>query len=146
MQESESIGQEMAAEALEKSKLLVSFAVTPAAQKPRMTNMVYRLLDKQSSKNLEDRFKEEDDAADKVEWSWEELEAPRLEEGTNKNLNELPFLPSVGQWNSLISRVESLSTELDMARQALKLVAEGSDNRFETIDGQVANLRGSIGK
>jgi hypothetical protein len=50
MLESEDVGQEMAAEALEKSKLLVSFAVTPATQKPKLATLVSRILDSKDAK------------------------------------------------------------------------------------------------
>jgi hypothetical protein len=52
MQESSYVGQEMAAEALEKSKLLVSFAVTPARIKPKLTNLIAKALKSKSTMRL----------------------------------------------------------------------------------------------
>jgi hypothetical protein len=73
MQESSYVGEEMAAEALEKSKLLVSFAVTPARIKPKVTNIVAKVLGSKSFKQLEPQFKEEGDFMDKMELSFEDL-------------------------------------------------------------------------
>jgi hypothetical protein len=145
MQDSEDIGLELAAEALEKSKLLVSFAVTPAAKKPKLTYLVSRVLRSKGAKNLENQFNEENRDTDKVEWSFEDLEAPMDHENAD-GLNEAaPFSPSAGQWNSMVRKIENLTNELGAAREALSVLAEVSEDRLETIDGQVTNLRGLTG-
>jgi hypothetical protein len=145
-QDSNNVRFEATAEALEKSKLMVSFAITPANQKPKLPNLVSRILNSKSTYNLEDRFRKEDDDTDKVELSFEHLEAPVMEEEGSKDVGDAaPFSPSVAQWNSLVRRVESLTEELGTARKALTILAEVSENRFDVIDGKVINLRGSIG-
>jgi hypothetical protein len=136
---------EATAEALEKSKLMVSFAITPANQKPKLTNLVSRILNSKSAKNLEDRFRKEDDDTDKVNLSFEHLEAPVMEEGSEYAGDAGTFSPSIAQWNSLVRRVETLTEELGTARKAVSVLAEVSDDRFNVVDGQVINLRGSIG-
>ena len=51
----------------------------------------------------------------------------------------------MAQWNTLISRVETLTSELETTRDALAAVADASEDRFSVTDRQVINLRGSIG-
>jgi hypothetical protein len=76
MQESSYVGQEMAAETLEKSKLLVYFAVTPACITPKLTHLVSKVLNSKSGLKLEPRFKEEDNSMDKMELSFEDMGDP----------------------------------------------------------------------
>jgi hypothetical protein len=141
MQESSYVGQEMAAEALEKSKLLVSFAVTPARIKPKLTNLITKALKSKSTMRLEPRFNEEDDSMDKMELSFENLGAPDAQEGMDAEANSA-FSPSRAQWHSLVRRVETLTSELGTAREAILVMAEVSEERLEIVDGQVTNLRG----
>jgi hypothetical protein len=122
----------------------VSFAVTPAARKPKLTNVVTRVLRSKSGTNLDSRFEDEDEDMDKMEWSFENLEAPIGEQADDED-REKPFSPSAVQWNSLIHQVQSLTSELKTTREALTILAELSEDRFETVDGQVTNLRGSTG-
>jgi hypothetical protein len=120
---------EVTAEALEKSKLMVSFAITPATQKPKLTNLVSRNLNSKSAKNLEDRFRKKDDDTVKVELSFEHLEAPVTKEGSEDIGYPPDFSPSVAQWNSLVRRVESLTEELGTARKAVAvLLAEALED------------------
>lgn len=51
---------EIASEALEKSKLLVSFAVTPAHKKPKMQVLMSQIMGTKSARNLGPQFEEED--------------------------------------------------------------------------------------
>jgi hypothetical protein len=71
MEESLYAGQDMAAEALEKSKLLVSFAVTPAQVRLKLTNLMTKALTSKKAMKLEPRV-QEDDSMDKMELSFEE--------------------------------------------------------------------------
>jgi hypothetical protein len=80
MGSSRELEQESAIQALEKSRMMVSFAITPAAQKTKLPNIVAKILNSKSATNLETRFNEEDDTMDKVELSFENLEAPTSEE------------------------------------------------------------------
>jgi hypothetical protein len=81
MQDVNESNQELAAEAFEKSKLMVSFAVTPATQKPKLSLVVgTRILNSKSSENLGTGFKEEDHTTDKVVLDFEDLEAPSSED------------------------------------------------------------------
>jgi hypothetical protein len=95
---------------------------------------------------LETRFNEEDEDTDKVGWSFEELEAPPLDPGTDQEGNDTTFTPSAAQWNALVHRVENLTSKLEYARTAVTALVEVSEGRFEVVDGQVINLRGSIGQ
>jgi hypothetical protein len=145
MQDSSDVGVEIAAEALEKSKLGVSFAVTPARQKPKLPYLVSEIM-KPKNSNLETLFDKEDEAMDKMDLSFKELEAPISSEDIKLEANGPDaFTPSVAQWNSLIHKVETLTTELASAREAVSVMAEVSETRFEVVDRQVINLRGSIG-
>jgi hypothetical protein len=89
-------GQELTAEAVEKSKLQVPFAITPAIKKPRHTTLVSSILNSRSSKNLETRFREEGKATGKVELSFEKLEAPKGEEWVKED-EAAVFFPSTAQ-------------------------------------------------
>jgi hypothetical protein len=148
MEASKDVEVELAAEALEKSKLLVSFAITPARKKPKLPFMVSKIMQDKDAKNLESRFAEEDDPMDKMGLlSFKDLEAPTSSQDgstTETNSSKL-FSPSVAQWNSLVNRVETLTSELETTREALTAVADASEDRFIVIDRQVINLRGSIG-
>ena len=76
-----------------------------------------------------------------------DLEAPSLFQDSvtaERTGSELLLCPSVAQWNSLVSRVETLTLELETVREALAVVAGILENRFDVIDRQVINLRGSI--
>jgi hypothetical protein len=55
------------------------------------------------------------------------------------------FSPTIEQWNSLVRRVESLTGELESAREAVTVMAKISESRFEVVDRQVINLQGAIG-
>jgi hypothetical protein len=146
MHDSSDIEVEIAAEALEKSKLGVSFAVTPARQKPKLPYLISEIMKPKSAKNLETRFDEEDEAMDKMDLPFSELEAPITSEDIKMEANGPDaFSPSVAQWNSLIHKVETLTSELASAREAVSVMAEVSETRFEVVDRQVINLRGSIG-
>lgn len=115
-QEATDVHFEVDAEALEKSKVMVSFAITPATQKPELTSLVSKVLDAKSAKNLESRFREEDDNSDKEEESsFDLLEAATLEDDVKVERDGLLFTPSVAQWNSLVCRVETLTQELESA-------------------------------
>jgi hypothetical protein len=94
-------GQEMAAEALEKSKLLVSFAVTPAGVRPKLRSLVAKALTSKKAMKLVPRFQEED-SMDKMDVSFKELQAPDMNDGMNAESAEEPFSPSKAQWNSLV--------------------------------------------
>jgi hypothetical protein len=151
IEESAEVGHELVAEVMEKSRHIVSFAVTPAAKKPRLTNVVSNILNSKSAKNLASRFDDEG-FTDKVEMSFEELEAPRSEDWTDAGAETSTFSPTPGQWNSLVqhvsllsTRVSSLTEDLEKALAAVATLAELSENRFESVDDQVVHLRGSIG-
>jgi hypothetical protein len=137
--------QDLATQALEKSRMMVSFAITPAAQKAKLPNMVAKVLNSKSAKNLENQFNEEDNTTGKVELSFDDLEAPISEEWEESGAASSAFSPSVAQWNSLIHQVEILTTELGTAREALALVADISESCFKSMDGQITNLHGSVG-
>jgi hypothetical protein len=81
---------------------------------------------------------------DKMELSFENLGAPDAQEGMDAKANSA-FSLSRAQWNSLVGRVETLASELETACEAISATAEVSDERLEIVDGQVTNLRGSIG-
>jgi hypothetical protein len=104
----------MAAKALEKSKLLVSFPVTPAQVRPKLTNFVAVALTSKNDMQLEPRF-QEDDYMRKMELSSEELAAADVKEGMNVESTKDSFSPSKAQWNSLFRRVDTLTLELGMA-------------------------------
>jgi hypothetical protein len=114
IKESLYVGQEMAAKALEKSKLLVSFPVTPAQVRPKLTNLVAVALTSKNDMQLEPRF-QEDDYMRKMELSSEELAAADVKEGMNVESTEDSFSPSKAQWSSLVRRVDTLTLELGMA-------------------------------
>jgi hypothetical protein len=145
LQQAKGNNQELAAEALEKSKLMVSFAVTPATQKPKLPYLVEKVLNTKGSKNLESRFNEENSATDRVELNFEDLEASPPEGWVDTDADVAPFSPSVAQWNALVSRVETLTHELGSAREAVALLADVSESRFDVVDSQVNHLRGSVG-
>ena len=143
MKASKDVELEIAAEALEKSKLFVSFAVTPARQKPKLPFLVSRIMRSENTRNLESRFKEDDDSMDKMGLlSFKDLEAPSLNQDALSTDSKIPelFTPSVAQWNALISRVETLTSELETTRDALAAVADASEDRFSVTDRQVINL------
>jgi hypothetical protein len=75
MQDSSDVEVKIAAEALEESKLGVSFAVAPTGQKPKLSHIVLEIMKPKSAKNLETRFDEEDEAMDKMDLPSNELEA-----------------------------------------------------------------------
>jgi hypothetical protein len=52
MGNSSNVGHELVAEVMEKSSHAVSFAVAPAAKKPRLTNLISEILVSKSAKNL----------------------------------------------------------------------------------------------
>jgi hypothetical protein len=144
MEESLYAGQEMAAEALEKFKLLVSFGVTPARTRPKITNLVGKVLTSKKALKL-DHWLQEEDSMDKMELSFEDLEAPDMKEGMSAESSKHSFSPSKAQWNSLVCRVETFTLKLGTAREAIYFLAKVAESRFDTVDGQVTNLRGSIG-
>jgi hypothetical protein len=144
-QEAADVRFKVAAEALEKSKLMASFAIAPATQKPKLASLISKVSDAKSAKNLESRFKEEDDDSDKEELSFEFLEAPTRKDDVKIERDGPLFTPSVAQWNSLIHRVETLTQELASTREAVAVVAEASEDRMDVIAGQVVHLRGSVG-
>ena len=74
--------------------------------------------------------------------SFKDLEAPSLNQDALSTDSKIPelFTPSVAQWNALISRVETLTSELETTRDALAAVADASEDRFSVTDRQVINL------
>jgi hypothetical protein len=80
---------------------------------------------------LEPRFNEEDDSMDKMELSFENLGAPDAQEGMDAEANSA-F--SRAQWNSLVRRVETLTSELETAREAISAMAEVSEERLEIVE------------
>ena len=148
MEESSEVEVEMAAKALKRSKLLVSFAVAPAKQKPGLPLLVSQIMKTKSALNLESRFdKENDTSADKIGLlTFDDLEAPPIcqDGAAAKTTGAQLFAPLVAQWNSLVSRVETLTSELGTAREALAAVADVLEDRFDAVDRQVTNRRRSI--
>jgi hypothetical protein len=128
---------EIASEALEKSKLLVSFAVTPAQKKPKMQVLMSQIMGTKNPRNLGSQF-EEEEAMDKMVLPFADLVKTEAD-------GSATFAPTTEQWNSLVRRVESLTEQLESAREAVTVMAEISESRFEVVDRQVINLRGSIG-
>jgi hypothetical protein len=68
--------------------------------------------------------------------SFEKLEAPVLDDWTEADIEASSFSPSMGQWNSLVchvssltSQVSSLSADLEKALAAVSMLAELSENR-----------------
>jgi hypothetical protein len=139
------VEQELAAKALEKSKMMVSFAITLTAQKPKLPNVVARVLNSKSASNLETRFNEECDATDKVDLSFEDLEAPVSDDWVEKEPDSTSVSPSVAQCNSLIHQVKNLSTGFATTREVLAAVAEVLESQFNVMGSQVISLHGSIG-
>jgi hypothetical protein len=149
---SSDIGIELAAEALEKSKLLhaVSFAVSnPCCLKTETYHCgVNRILRSKSVKLW--RINSKKKMMPRTRWNGRLriLRLKLIKEMLKKVLKELhPPLPSVVQsWNSLIHHVENLTTELSTTQEVLLAVlAEVSEDSFDVMDGQVTNLRGSTG-
>jgi hypothetical protein len=75
---------------------------------------------------LEPEFNEEDDSMDKMELSFENLGASDAQEGMDAEANSA-FSPSRAQWNSPVRRVETLTSELETACEAISVVAEVSE-------------------
>jgi hypothetical protein len=124
---------------------MVSFAVTPAAKKPRLTHVVSKVLNSKSAKNLATRFNDED-STDKVDLPLENLEVCCVPaDWTEVESNAPTFAPSVAQWNSLVTHVISLTSKLNKALKAIALVAEISEAHFESVDDPVVHLRGYVG-
>lgn len=145
MERSGEVGSELMSEVVERSKHIVSFAVTPATKKPRLTNVVSRILNSKSVKNLSSRFDDEGSPTDKVDLSFEDLEVLESKEWSEVDANSSSFAPTATQWNSLVRHVSSLSGELKVALEAVTSLAEISESRFEVVDDQVTHLRGSVG-
>jgi hypothetical protein len=143
MEVSKDVEAELAAEALKKSKLLVSFAITPARKQPKLPFVVSKIMQDKDAKNLESRFAEEDDPMDKMGLlSFKDLEAPALSQdgSTTETTSSNLFSASVAQWNSLVNRVETLTSESATTHEAVTAVADASEDRFIIIDRQVINL------
>jgi hypothetical protein len=80
MENSSEVHHELVAEVMEKAKHIVSFAITLAKKKTMFSNLVSRVLNTKSLKNLSSWFNDEDSSMDKVELSFENLEAPISQE------------------------------------------------------------------
>jgi hypothetical protein len=111
---------------------------------PVEASSIAKALKYKSTMRLEPRFNEEDDSMDKMELSFDNLGAPDAQEGMDAEANSA-FSPSRAQRNSLVRRVDTLTSELETAREAISVMAEVSEERLEIVDGQVTNLRGSVG-
>jgi hypothetical protein len=138
--------QEAAAATLTKASRAVSFSYTPASKRPRLTDLIAGPVG--ASVNLASRFKEEG-AAGKADLFSEDLEAnisDEWNEGGEGDSSAPPFSPTILQWNQLVKRVSSLTLDLEEARSALLRVAAESENHMESLDDQVINLRGSVGR
>jgi hypothetical protein len=110
--------------------------------------MVSKIMQDKDAKNLKSRFAEEDHPMDKMGLlSYKDLEAPAIsQDGSTAETNSSKlFSPLVAQWNSLVNRAETLTSELATTRESLTAVADASEDRFIVIDRQVINLWGSIG-
>jgi hypothetical protein len=82
MEESTKIGHEMVAKVMEKARHVVSFVVTPAAKRPRLTSVVSKVLASEDAVNLEDKFEIENKSGDEGDLNLEKLKAPMAEEWT----------------------------------------------------------------
>jgi hypothetical protein len=143
MKLSTEVAPELVAEAMEKSSHVVSFAITPASKKLRLTNLVSDMLVSKNPKNLASRFDDEDPTT-KMDVSFENLEVPVLSDWTEVEATSTTFAPTVGQWNSLVGQVTSLKADLEKAVAAIAVLSEVAKSRFELVDDQVVHLRGSV--
>jgi hypothetical protein len=101
-------------------------------------------LKTKSAKNLASWFDDEG-SADKVELSFENLEVPISKDWTDVEVKETTFTPSVKQWNSLVTYVSSLKSDLSKALEVIEILADVTDKSLEAVGDQVIHLRGSIG-
>jgi hypothetical protein len=118
MEESTKIGHEMVAEVMEKARHVVSFAVTPTAQRPRLTSVVSKVLALEGAVNLEDKFEVGIKSGDEGDFNLETLKAPMGEEWTKVEANTSTFTPSVLQWNSIVQQMFVLTAKVEKACKA----------------------------
>jgi hypothetical protein len=81
-----------------------------------------------------------DNITDKVVFDFEVLEAPSPEDWVETEAEAASFSPSVAQWNLLVRQVEALTHKLSSAQEAVAVLADVSESRFEVVDGQVNSL------
>jgi hypothetical protein len=145
MEESTEIGHEMVTEVMEKARHVVSFAVTPVAKRPRLTSVVSKVLALEGAVKLEDKFEVEIKSGDEGDFNLEKLKALMGEESTKVEANATTFTPSVLQWNSIVQPMFVITAKVEKVCEAVAVLADVSEHRFEFVDDQVVHLRGSIG-
>jgi hypothetical protein len=60
--------------------------------------------------------------------------------------NTMVFIPLVLQWNSIVQQMFVLMTKVEKVCEAVAVLADVSESRFEFMDDQVVHLRGPPGQ